>query len=88
MCGTNSFIEGVDTGNCQKNDIIEISFKQKMTLQNGQYLLQLGCTGYEGDDLVVYNRLYDICCIQVISDKITNGYFDVDSTIEIKKGGE
>jgi len=88
LCGTNSFIEGVDTGNCQKNDIIEISFKQKMTLQNGQYLLQLGCTGYEGDDLVVYNRLYDICCIQVISDKITNGYFDVDSTIEIKKGGE
>lgn len=86
LCGTNTFIEEVDTGTIEAGEIVEISFKQKMMLQNGQYLLQLGCTGYHGEDLVVYKRLYDICCIQVISDKITNGYFDVDAKVEIKRG--
>ena len=52
-------------------------------LQGGQYLLQLGCTGYEGDKLVVYHRLYDVCCIQNIGDKTTVGYFDMDSQVEL-----
>ena len=63
-----------------------MTFEQKMLLQNGQYLLLLGCTGYEDGELVVFNRLYDICCIQVVSEKITNGYFDVDTKVEIKRG--
>lgn len=86
LCGTNTFIEGIETGVCKSGEIVEVSFKQKMLLQNGQYLLQLGCTGYQKDELVVYKRLYDVCCIQVISDKITNGYFDIDSKVEIKRG--
>lgn len=83
LCGTNTFIEGVGNGEYMHGEICEIRFRQKMLLQNGQYLLQLGCTGYENGELVVHKRLYDICCIQVISDKITNGYFDVDSNVEI-----
>jgi len=55
-----------------------------MIIQGGQYLLLLGCTGYERDNLVVYNRLYDICCITVISDKTTVGYFDLDSKVQYK----
>lgn len=86
LCGTNTFIERVNTGKLKKGDVIEVEFKQKMMLQNGQYLLLLGCTGYEGDELVVYNRLYNICCIQVISDKITVGYFDVNSKVTMKRG--
>lgn len=85
LCGTNTMIEHIDTGVCKEGDNVVVSFRQTMRLQNGQYMLQLGCTGFEGDDLVVYHRLYDICCIQVISDKVTNGYFDVDSKIKIEK---
>ena len=44
-------------------------------------MLLLGCTGFESDNLVVYNRLYDICCVNVISDKTTVGYFDMDSKV-------
>lgn len=85
LTGTNTIIEKIDTGTAEKGSIFEISFKQRMTLQGGQYLIQLGCTGYENDNLVVYHRLYDVCCIQNISDKTTVGYFDLDSKISLKK---
>lgn len=85
LCGTNTVIEKADTGVVCAGDIREISFEQVMRLQGGQYLLQLGCTGYEkGDNFVVYHRLYDVCCIQVIAEKTTVGYFDMDSAVVIK----
>lgn len=82
ITGTNTIIEKVETGTVKAGQIVTIEFKQKMIIQGGQYLLLLGCTGYEKDSLVVYNRLYDICCITVISDKTTVGYFDMDSKVK------
>ena len=85
LCGTNTVIEEVETGFVRAGDVREISFEQVMRLQGGQYLLQLGCTGFEtGDTFVVYHRLYDVCCIQVIAEKTTVGYFDMNSTVELK----
>ncbi len=87
LSGTNTVIEKVDTGTVKAGEIIKIQFSQIMRLQGGQYLLQLGCTGFEnGDNFVVYHRLYDVCCIQVVADKTTVGYFDMDSSVEYKKG--
>lgn len=85
LTGTNTIIEKVDTGTVKKGQIVEIEFKQNMILQGGQYLLLLGCTGYEKDNLVVYNRLYDICCVNVISDRTTVGYFDMNSKVTYNK---
>lgn len=85
LTGTNTIIEQINTGIVKKDEVVEIMFKQKMILQGGQYLLLLGCTGYEGEDLVVYHRLYDICLINVISDKTTVGYFDMDSKVILHK---
>lgn len=84
ITGTNTIIENVDTGTVQAGQTVTVEFKQKMIIQGGQYLLLLGCTGFERDNLVVYNRLYDICCITVISDKTTVGYFDMDSKVRYK----
>lgn len=86
ISGTNTVIEKTDIGPCKKGDILEVEFKQKMMMQPGQYLMQLGCTGYEKDNLVVYHRLYNVCSIQVIADKVTTGYFDMDSTVTCKRG--
>lgn len=86
LAGTNSFIEKNNIYDVKTGEIIDISFTQRMILQKGQYMLQLGCTGYNGDDLDVYHRLYDICCIQVVSDKVTVGYFDMDSNVKIDRG--
>ncbi|MCI5602587.1 MAG: ABC transporter ATP-binding protein [Lachnospiraceae bacterium] len=85
LTGTNTIIEKVDTGTVKKGQVVEIEFKQNMILQGGQYLLLLGCTGYEKDNLVVYNRLYDICCVNVISDRTTVGYFDMNSKVTYNK---
>ena len=88
ICGTNTIIEKVETGTIKAGQEIEIAFTQKMILQGGQYLLQLGCTGYEGDNLVVHHRLYDICSMQVLTDKTTVGYCDLDSSVEYNTSGE
>ena len=85
ITGTNTIIEKTETGTVKAGEEIIIEFKQIMRLQGGQYLVHLGCTGYEGDNLVVYNRLYDICCITVISEKTTVGYFDSDTTVKYKR---
>lgn len=85
LAGTNTIIEKTDTGIVQAGEMVEISFTQKMVLQGGQHLLSLGCTGYEGDDLVVYHRLYDVCCIQVLSQKTTVGFCDLDSTVAYRR---
>lgn len=87
ITGTNTIIEKVDTDVVEKRQTVTIQFKQNMILQDGQYLLLLGCTGFERDNLVVYNRLYDICCINVISDKTTVGYFDMNSKVTYNKHG-
>ncbi|MGI6096124.1 MAG: ABC transporter ATP-binding protein [Lachnospiraceae bacterium] len=86
LTGTNTVIEKTDIGTVNAGELVEIEFKQVMRLQKGQYLLQLGCTGFVGEEFVVYNRLYDSCCIQVVSNKTTVGYFDMDTTVVFNKG--
>ena len=58
-----------------------ITFTQRMTLQGGQYMLALGLTGFVNGELRAYHRLYDICEIQVLSDRNTVGIFDPESKI-------
>ena len=68
-----------------KGDIKEITFTQKMDLQGGEYLVSLGCTGYDEDKFEVYHRLYDVCHISVVSDKNTVGFYDMNSKITIRQ---
>lgn len=89
LTGTNTMYEKADTGSKEKDETAEITYTMKMNLQGGEYLLSLGCTGYENGELTVYHRLYDICSISVISDKVTDGYYDLYPSLEIiggKKG--
>lgn len=83
ITGTNTMYEKVDIGVIAPQEEKTITFRQKNNLQGGQYLLSLGCTRYENDDFQVYDRLYDICSISVISDKNTVGYYDMNSEVEI-----
>ena len=87
LMGTNTFLEGVTFNDAKAGDIVIVTFKQVMHLQPGEYLLSLGCTRYENDDLHIFNRLYDIVSLDVIGTKTTVGYFDPNSqvTAEILK---
>jgi len=84
LSGTNTMYEGADVKPVNEGDIYDVSFTQKMTLQGGEYLLSMSCTGFEGEEHVVYHRLYDVANITVISNKNTVGVYDMESEVETK----
>ena len=82
LSGTNTMYEGADIKPVEPGDVYDDSFTQKMTLQGGEYLLSMSCTGFEGEEHVVYHRLYDVANITVISNKNTVGVYDMESEVE------
>ena len=85
LSGTNTMFEGTDIRPVKDGDEYEVSFTQKMTLQGGEYLLSMSCTGFEMGEHVVYHRLYDVTNITVISNKNTVGVYDMESVVEAKR---
>ncbi len=79
ITGTNTMFEKTFLEPVSGGSVKMITFRQKMSLQGGEYLLSLGVTGYENDDFAVYHRLYDVINVTVISDKDTVGYYDMDT---------
>lgn len=84
LTGTNTLYEEVNVGTKHAGDVVEVTFRQRMTLHGGEYLISLGCTSYEQMDFVVYHRLYDAFNLTVISQKNSVGYFDMNSKITLK----
>lgn len=82
LSGTNTMYEGADIKPVKDGDVYDVSFIQKMTLQGGEYLLSMSCTGFEEGEHVVYHRLYDVANITVISNKNTVGVYDMESEVE------
>lgn len=85
LTGTNTMFEGTDIRPVKAGDEYEVCFTQKMTLQGGEYLLSMSCTGFELGEHVVYHRLYDVANLTVISNKNTVGVYDMESRVEAKK---
>lgn len=84
ITGTNTMYEKAFLEPVKKGEKKQVTFKQEMNLQGGEYLLSLGVTGFDGSDFEVYHRLYDVLNITVISDKDTVGFYDMNSIIEVK----
>lgn len=84
ITGTNTMFENISCGPVKKGDEKTVTFTQNMNLQGKSYLLALGCVGFSNNKFIVYHRLYDVCNIDVISEKNTVGYYDMDSEIEIE----
>ena len=85
LSGTNTMYEGADVKPVNEGDVYDVSFTQKMTLQGGEYLLSMSCTGFEQGEHVVYHRLYDVTNITVISNKNTVGVYDMESQVKAEK---
>ena len=84
ITGTNTMLEKQGVEPRKAGDVQSIAFTQRMILQGGEYLLSLGCTGYEQETFQVHHRLYDVCGLTVISHKNTVGFFDMESTVEVE----
>ena len=85
VTGTNSMIEKKLVHGIKAGSLYEVRFTQDMTLQGGDYLLSISCTGFEKGELKAYHRLYDLLNITVISDKNTVGFYDMESEVEVKE---
>ena len=86
LCGTNTLIQRIDMGVMGKNDVVVVTFRQRLRLNSGEYLLCVGVAAYEGGEYVVYDRRFDYLPFQVVSDEICVGLFDVESVIEWARG--
>ena len=84
LTGTNTMLEKVDTGVGTQGRIYDVSFTQKMRLQGGEYLLSMSCTSFEGDDLKVHHRMYDVISLTVLINENKVGIFDSESKVSIK----
>ena len=84
LTGTNTMYEHTPLKPQKAGDVREITFKQVMPLEAGEYMLCLGCTGYKDGDFTVFHRLYDVCNLTVITDKKAVGYFDLFSKVSVK----
>lgn len=85
LSGTNTMFEGKEIPAVHAGDCYECSFTQKMTLQGGEYLLSMSCTGFEQGVHTVYHRLYDVASLTVISNKNTVGVYDMESEVQLKR---
>ena len=86
VSGTNSLIEREFFEVGKAGEEYVVSFKQNMSLQGGDYLLSMSCTGYDLEgNLKAYHRCYDLLSVTVISDKDTVGFFDMYSKCQIEK---
>ena len=85
ITGTNTMFERIETGTVGAGEDRIVTYEQLMNLQGGDYLLSLGCTGYVGDNFVVYHRLYDLVSFNVLSDKNTVGFFDMNANVTVER---
>ncbi|WP_035778337.1 ABC transporter ATP-binding protein [Butyrivibrio sp. MC2013] len=83
ITGTNTMFEKAFLEPVKAGDKKKISFRQKMDLQGGEYLISFGVTGFEAEVFKAYHRLYDALNITVISDKNTVGYYDMNSAVSV-----
>ena len=77
--------ERVETGTVEAAEERVVTYRRRIDLQGGDYLISLGCTGYVGDEFKVYHRLYDLVGMTVLSDKDTVGFYDMNSKITVEK---
>ena len=82
ICGTNTMYEEKTIEKAEPGLTGIVTFRQRMMLQRGQYMLALGLTGIVDGELVAYHRLYDVCEIEVMADRVTVGVYDMESKVQ------
>ncbi len=85
LTGTNTMFEGESIAPVKAGDEYTCTFRQKMTLQGGEYLLSMSCTGFEQGEHTVYDRKYDIASLTVLSNKNTVGVYDMESEVTLER---
>ena len=89
ICGTNTNIQKIYTGKCEKGNEYICEFKQKIKLAPGKYTLSLSCSKYNANgELVPINRNYDALIFEVLSKRPVVGCYEFDTEIKFEKNSE
>jgi teichoic acid transport system ATP-binding protein len=86
MCGTNTLIEKIYTGEFKKGETVVVEFKQIVPILPGKYTLSFSCTQFNANgELNVLDRKYDALLIEVLTNKDCVGFVKIDSEISVNK---
>ena len=88
IVGTNTMYEGLDFGLVKKNSVFTISFITKLFLSPNQYLLDLGVTRFENDNLEILCRNHEITTLEVLSTRHNVGFVNPCCEIQIEREDE
>jgi hypothetical protein len=64
--GTNTYFQGVATPRITAGSRLRVSFELDLNIMPGTYFLSLGWTRFEGTDLKVVHRRYDVVRLEVL----------------------
>lgn len=85
IMGTNTLYENVELSNFEAGDIIVCDFYFTVPIAVNQYLLDLGVTKYNGDELEVLCRNYEITTLDILSKTQNVGIVDPNCEIKVIK---
>ena len=86
ICGTNTVIEKIITGEFKKGDIAITEFKVIFPVAPGKYTLSFSCTHFNNrGELEVLNRKYDALLVEIMSIKEMVGLLKINPEVNVIK---
>ena len=85
LMGTNTMYENVGPEKLKAGEEMLATFRFDMPLAAGEYLLDIGFTHYQGDNLEVAKRLHEITTINVLSKRHNVGFVNPNAEVKVEK---
>ena len=86
ICGTNTVIEKIITGEYKKGDIAITEFKVMFPVAPGKYTLSFSCTHFNNrGELEVLNRKYDALLVEIMSVREMVGLLKITPEVHVTK---
>ena len=79
--GTNTKFQNLNTPNLEKGDCLTVKFTQEANLGIGKYLVSIGFTFYENDELQVVHRLRECLEFEIFNQNESFGISNCFSRI-------
>jgi teichoic acid transport system ATP-binding protein len=81
LCGTNTLFQNASIGYKQAGDVNIVTFRQRIRLNPGQYLLSVGSQELAPTGYVVHDLQVDHLAFQVVGQDSRHGIFDPESVV-------
>lgn len=82
LCGTNTYFHHIEIGQMEKGQVVMVVFRQIIRLNQGDYLLSVGCDALVQGEWIALDRRVDHLAFKVVGSERRIGLFDLDPKIE------